>query len=133
MIKYNLSCNNKHEFESWFSDSFEFEKLKKKGLLECIYCSSKKIKKTIMAPMVSTSNQKNNKFKELDNIFRKEKNELINLRNYIERNYEFVGNKFSKRVRDIYYNKESKKTIYGTTTKEERKELEEEGCWLNKT
>ncbi len=138
MIKYNLSCDRKHEFESWFSDSFEFEKLKKKGLLECIYCSSKKIEKTIMAPMVSISNQKNKKFKELDKIFRKEKNALINLRNYIEKNYEFVGDKFSKRVREIYYDKDSKKTIYGTTTKEERKELEEEGInlisvpWVNK-
>ena len=27
MIKYNLKCKNKHEFESWFSDSKEFEKL----------------------------------------------------------------------------------------------------------
>ena len=30
MIKYNLKCNNNHEFESWFSDSKEFNKLKKK-------------------------------------------------------------------------------------------------------
>ena len=30
MIKYNLKCENKHEFESWFSDSKEFERLKKK-------------------------------------------------------------------------------------------------------
>ena len=30
MIKYNLKCKNKHEFESWFSDSKEFEKLKSK-------------------------------------------------------------------------------------------------------
>ena len=52
MIKYILKCNNNHEFESWFSDSNEFEKLKKK-LLECIYCSSKKINKSIMAPMIS--------------------------------------------------------------------------------
>ena len=57
---------------------------------------------------------------------------------YIEKNYEFVGDKFSKRVREIYYDKDSKKTIYGTTTKEERKELEEEGInlisvpWVNK-
>ena len=28
MIKYNLKCNNKHEFESWFSDSKEFDRLK---------------------------------------------------------------------------------------------------------
>ena len=45
MIKYNLKCQNDHEFESWFSDSIEFDKLNKKGLLECIYCSSKKNRK----------------------------------------------------------------------------------------
>ena len=53
MIKYNLKCNNNHEFESWFSDSEEFNKLNKKRLLECIYCNSNKIQKSIMAPMVS--------------------------------------------------------------------------------
>ena len=40
MIKYNLKCENDHEFESWFSDSQEYDKLDKKKLLECIYCSS---------------------------------------------------------------------------------------------
>ena len=55
MIKYNLKCENNHEFESWFLDSKEFEKLKEKKLLECIYCNSKKVKKSIMAPMISRS------------------------------------------------------------------------------
>ena len=32
MIKYNLICKNKHEFESWFSNSSEFERLKAKNL-----------------------------------------------------------------------------------------------------
>ena len=59
MIKYNLKCSNDHEFESWFSDSKEFEKLNKKRLLECIYWSnSKKISKSIMSPMVSVVNEK---------------------------------------------------------------------------
>ena len=31
MIKYNLKCNNEHEFESWFSDLSEFDNLKKKS------------------------------------------------------------------------------------------------------
>ncbi len=53
MIKYNLKCHNDHEFESWFSNSEEFDKLNKKNLLECIYCSSKKINKSIMSPMIS--------------------------------------------------------------------------------
>ena len=46
MIKYNLKCHNNHEFESWFSDSKEFENLKNKRMLECIYCDSKKIIKS---------------------------------------------------------------------------------------
>ena len=59
MIKYNLKCENKHEFESWFSDSNEYEKLKeKKKLLDCIYCNSKKINKSIMSPMVSGIKEK---------------------------------------------------------------------------
>ena len=33
MIKYNLKCNNKHEFESWFSDSSEFDKLNKNAVI----------------------------------------------------------------------------------------------------
>ena len=41
MIKYILKCHNDHEFESWFSSSIEFDKLKRKKLLECIYCFSK--------------------------------------------------------------------------------------------
>ena len=41
MIKYNLKCKNKHEFESWFSNSKEFEKLRSKKMIECIYCKSK--------------------------------------------------------------------------------------------
>ena len=32
MIKYNLKCENDHEFESWFSNSNEFDKLKKKKI-----------------------------------------------------------------------------------------------------
>ena len=58
MIKYNLKCHNNHEFESWFSDSNEFDKLKNKKLLECIYCSSKKISKSIMSPMISVAKRK---------------------------------------------------------------------------
>ena len=33
MIKYNLKCENDHEFESWFANSGEFEKLNKKKCL----------------------------------------------------------------------------------------------------
>ncbi len=138
MIKYNLKCENNHEFESWFSDSKEFEKLRKKKLLECIYCRSKKISKSIMAPMISVASKKNLKLLENFNDLKREKKILIEIRKYIEKNFKYVGKNFSKEVREIYYDKKNKKTIYGTTTPEERAELAEEGIdllsipWINK-
>ena len=130
MIKYNLKCLNNHEFESWFSDSGEFEKLKKNRLLECIYCSSKKISKSIMAPQVLAAKEKNYELKKTEKLFRDNKKKLIQIRKYIEKNFEFVGNNFTKKVREVYYDKKSKKTIYGTTTSKERAELSEEGIEL---
>ena len=130
MIKYNLKCDNNHEFESWFSDSNEFNKLNKKKLLECIYCSSNKIQKSIMSPMVSGIKLNEDKMSLVDKKLLNEKNQLIKLREHIEKNFEFVGDKFSEKVRDVYYDKETKKSIYGTTTPEEKKELEEEGIDL---
>ena len=130
MIKYNLQCDNNHEFESWFSDSKEFNKLTKKKLLECIYCSSNKIEKSIMSPMVSGTKLNDDKSSLLDQKLLNEKNELIKLRKHVEKNFEFVGDKFSEKVREVYYDKKTNKKIYGTTTPKERKELAEEGIDL---
>tara|TARA_A100001011_G_C13786120_1_gene625103 strand:- start:120 stop:542 length:423 start_codon:yes stop_codon:yes gene_type:complete len=130
MIKYNLKCSNNHEFESWFSNSEEFDKLDKKKLLECIYCSSKKIKKSIMAPMVSGSKIKEDDVSFTNKKLLSQKNDLLKIRNYIENNFEFVGDKLSKKVREVYYDKQTKKSFYGTATSEEREELAEEGIDL---
>ena len=130
MIKYNLKCSNDHEFESWFSDSNEFDKLNKQKLLECIYCSSKKITKSIMAPMVTALKIKESDENFINHKLINEKNELKKLRNYVEKNFEFVGDKFSEKVREVYYDKRTKKSIYGTATPEEREELAEEGIDL---
>ena len=54
MIKYNLICKCGKTFESWFSGSDEYEALKKKKLISCIYCQSTSIKKSVMAPNLSS-------------------------------------------------------------------------------
>ena len=138
MIKYNLKCHKEHEFESWFSDSSEFDNLKKKRLLECVFCSSKKINKSIMAPMVSGVKENNNEIKILKKKLKNEKNNLLELRKFVESNFEYVGKNFSRKVREVYYDKKNNNAIYGSTTPEERKELAEEGInllsipWVNK-
>ena len=91
-----------------------------------------------MAPMITVTKQKRDEIKNLNFDLKKEKNNLIKLRKYIEKNFIYVGDNFSKKVREIYYDKNSKKTIYGTTTKQEREELADEGIdiisvpWINK-
>jgi|TARA_B100001063_G_C16533992_1_gene437849 hypothetical protein len=127
MIKYILKCQNNHEFESWFSNSGEFEKLNKKKLLECIYCSSKRITKSIMAPMVSNSK---NKDEIINRNLKDEKSKLLQLRKYVEKNFNYVGKDFSRKVREVYYDKKNNQAIYGTATLKERKELAEEGIDL---
>ena len=129
MIKYLLKCGNKHEFQSWFSDSKEFEKLKKKNLIECIFCQSKNINKSIMSPNIA-SKEKITEKKFNNEEFKRIKKDLSKLRKFVEKNFEFVGDKFSKEVREIYYNDKKNKNIYGSVTSEERLELEEEGIEL---
>ena len=138
MIKYLLKCNNDHEFESWFSNSEEFEKLNKKQLLECIFCSSKNISKSIMAPMISSKKNIEKKIHITNKGYKYKKNKLLQIRKFIEKNFEYVGEDFSRKVREVYYDKKNNRAIYGTTTLEERKELAEEGIdlfsipWVNK-
>ena len=131
MIRYNLKCHNDHEFESWFSDSKEFEKLNKKKMLDCIYCSSKKISKSIMAPSISgIKSDIRGELNDFEKFLKIEKRKLIQVRKYVEKNFEYVGKNFSQKVREIYYDKKNKKTIYGVTTPKEKKELAEEGIDL---
>lgn len=129
MIKYNLKCKRKHEFESWFSDSKEFEKLKSKKMIECIFCKTKSIEKSIMAPNILSKEQKQKNQKSTKYI-KKIQKDLLKMQNFVEKNFEYVGNNFPREVRNVYYDKRKNKNIYGKATPEETQELEEEGIEL---
>jgi hypothetical protein len=91
-----------------------------------------------MAPMISNSKKNEEQIEIINQDLNNEKNQLLQLRKYIEKNFDFVGKDFSKKVREVYYDKKSKKAIYGTASKKEREELAEEGIdllsipWVNK-
>jgi len=129
MIKYNLKCRNKHEFESWFLDSKEFEKLKSKNMIECTFCGTNVIEKSIMSPNVLSNEEKENNTKSSKHI-QKVREDLLKMRKFVEKNFEFVGKDFPREVRNIYYDKRKNKNIYGNATEEESEELKEEGIEL---
>ena len=128
MIKYKLVCKNCDLlFDSWFATSQEYEKLKKKQLLNCHKCNSKKIEKSLMAPKLMNRFQlKNNEQKNLK--FKKINKKIKEYQNFIKNNFEYVGKNFAYEARSIHYkNKKNDKGIYGTASREEIIELREEG------
>ena len=91
-----------------------------------------------MSPRISNLNTKQEQVNLINRDIKNEKDQLLRLRKYIEKNFNYVGKDFSKKVREVYYDKKSKKAIYGTATSKEREELAEEGIdllsipWINK-
>tara|TARA_Y100000816_G_C26085054_1_gene572408 strand:- start:652 stop:1080 length:429 start_codon:yes stop_codon:yes gene_type:complete len=128
MIKYRLKCRNcEKSFDSWFSSSKEFDKLRKKNFLNCHFCNSKNIVKTLMAPnIVSSKNCFENKIKikRNNNI----KKRILEFQNFIKNNFENVGDDFAYKARSLHYHdKKNKKGIYGNASTKQIKELNEEG------
>ena len=81
MIKYNLVCECEKTFESWFSSSDEFDVLKRKKLINCIYCDSTSVKKSVMAPNLSSKTNKTFKNTRLEKNIKKQ---FVKIRRYIE-------------------------------------------------
>jgi len=137
MIKYNLICKDcLANFDSWFSTSKEFEKVKKMKLLICENCSSENVHKSLMAPNVF--NTKKNDLSKNKNKYNEVKKKLKEYQNFVKNNFEYVGDNFTYEARSIHYNKKKiKKNIYGKASLEEVKELKEEGIetemipWIN--
>ena len=128
MIKYKLICKDCQIcFDSWFSSSKEYEKLKKKNFLNCHDCDSYNVEKTLMSP---------NLFKTKNNIkintrikkYKEIKKTILEYQKFIKKNYDYVGENFTYEARTAHYdNKKRVKGIYGVAKKEDLKELKEEG------
>ena len=128
MIKYKLICKNcELSFDSWFASSKEFEKLKKNSLLNCHKCDSKKIEKTLMAPkLINNISHHNNQNEELR--IKKINKKVKEYKEFFKKNFEYVGENFAYEARSIHYNNKKKsKGIYGSASRDEIKELKEEG------
>ena len=129
MIKYNLSCKKCDLiFDSWFASSKEFDKLKKKKLINCHSCGSLKVEKNLMAPkLINKTLDRRDEKKDLLK-YQKIKKKINEYQKFIKSNFDYVGENFAYEARSIHYNnKKRDKGIYGTASKKDLKELKEEG------
>ncbi len=131
MIKFDLICENQHIFEASFDDSNSFEKQKSRKQIECPFCNSTKISKSVMAPNISgksTSSAKINREKK--KIFSNYNKQLNKIKSEIEKNFTYVGKKFPEEARKIHYGEAKDKPIYGEATEKESQDLSDEGIAL---
>ena len=128
MIKYRLLCKSCDlKFDSWFASSNEYERLKKKNFLICQKCNSSKIEKTIMSPQLINRKSKTENKKKLEK-YQNVKKTILGYQKFIKNNFKYVGDNFAYEARSIHYNgKKKQKGIYGSASKEQLKELKDEG------
>jgi len=138
MIKYKLICKECNKsFDSWFASSKEYEKLKRLKHLNCYNCNSLEVDKSLMSPNVV-----NSKKIKLEKLHTKKHGKIKRIireyQKFIKKNFEYVGENFAYEARSIHYkNKKKSKGIYGKTSLNEIKELNEEGIqtdivpWVN--
>ena len=128
MIKYRLICKDcETTFDSWFSSSKEYERLKKKDFVNCHICNSLSVEKTLMSPTVFMSKNVSKTDSQIQK-YKKTKKVILKYQQFIKKNFDYVGENFAYEARSLHYkNKKASKGIYGTATKENLKELKEEG------
>ena len=141
MIKYKLICKDcETTFDSWFSSSKEYEKLKKKKFLNCHFCNSLNVGKGLMSPNVSTSKNILTDIVSSSEKHKEIKKTIYKYQEFIKKNFEYVGENFAYEARSLHYkDKKKAKGIYGTATKKDLNELKEEGIkaeilpWIKNT
>jgi hypothetical protein len=143
MIRYRLVCNKKHEFESWFSSSTAYDRLAKKGQVECPQCGSKKVTKALMAPGVAKRGRRSEPAEAVapgpppvpgspDDARRVEMQRqfltlMRQVRAEVESKAEYVGPRFAEEARKIHNEESEARGIWGEATLEEARELVEDG------
>ena len=156
MIKYQLTCEDGHEFEGWFGDSAAFESQQDSGLLTCPACGSATVRRALMAPnLASPKTRKSPPAPQkgpdasatpgaaalpADAARRMHAlmSEMRALQSKIKDECRDVGDDFAEEARKIHYGEAEAEGIYGNATPEEREALDDEGIavmdipWLPK-
>jgi hypothetical protein len=144
VIRYNLVCDKRHAFESWFPSSAAYEKQEKRKLIECPACGSTKVERAIMAPNIARKDKSTPieapveapapapaeaptpvaMISPQEREFRKK---LKELRDHLTSNADNVGKKFPEVARKMHYGEVAHRSIYGEASPQDAKELHEEG------
>ena len=145
MVIYDLVCANFHTFEGWFKGNEDFKAQQAAGLICCPACDSAevKLKPSKLAIAGKKSNQASTQVstqkkgqtdvagEEQDQStamhFNSTEEQMNVLREFVEKNFDDVGDQFSEEIRKMHYGEKDHRGIRGNATAEEIEDLSEEG------
>jgi len=151
MIKYQLVCEQKHEFEGWFQNSDAFASQCESGLVSCPLCDTTAVRRALMAPNIAspktrksipaaptgpspgvpssgaTTPMSSGMPPEAARKMQALVTEMRALQAKIKAECRDVGAGFAEEARKIHYGEVEPEGIYGEVTADEREQLDEEG------
>ncbi|SRR6266436_3952232 len=157
MIRYTLVCNERHEFESWFSNSAAYDRQAKRGLVICPLCGSSKVEKALMAPRLGRADTPSKQeaapaqpspphaadgtegkaapaaaktatpVAMISPQEQEFRQKLRELRDHLVKNAENVGSRFPEEARKMHYGEAEHRSIYGVASPKDAKALHDEG------
>jgi len=125
VIIYDLKCEKGHTFEGWFKDRQAWILQNSQKLVSCPVCNSSSVE-IIPSSITIIGKDSRTADKKQESELSVAKTMKI-LHQYIDNNFEDVGNKFAETALKIHYGDEEKRNIKGTSTPQEEENLKEEG------
>ena len=133
MIVFDLACVQNHRFEGWFGSSDDYTAQRAQGLVSCPQCGSLAIDKAPMAPAVPRKGNRQSPAKEpvAGGKLPPEAAEMLMKIAEVQakalESSTWVGDAFAERSRAMLYGERDAEPIHGQATRDEAKELLEEG------
>ena len=145
MVIYDLVCQSGHEFEGWFRNAEELVSQQESKILTCPFCNTASVTKKVTASKVA---RKSNSSQALQSVatnvgsslsnqadslgmseerFGKLQTMLGKVHDYVDKNFDDVGNRFAEEALSIHKGEKESTNIRGTATQSEINELEMEG------
>lgn len=136
---FDLQCANGHVFEGWFASRESFDDQQERGLLSCPVCGGHKVERKLSAARINLgkgvarseasaeSSSNAAAMAPADSERVKAQARMLKKMREIVRSTENVGDRFAQEARSIQAGESEERAIRGTTTREEREALAEEG------
>ena len=132
MKVFNLCCEKDHAFEGWFASAEAFDAQFAQGLIECPICGVKSVRRLPSAPRLNLSSGGQEPSVPAPASPSSAGSPTVHemwarMARYIRENTEDVGERFAEEARRIHYDEAPERAIRGVTSREEARELADEG------